>query len=56
MTTTTDMKYRNLNTLEEGWAHRIGTDEQGRALFYVPEGCEPTEPYELDEDGLAYLS
>ncbi len=34
--------------------HRQGTDEEGRCLYLVPEGWEPTEPTECNEDGLHY--
>lgn len=46
--------YRNTNTGETAPAHRVGIDADGRELFSVPAGWEPTTQYEINEDGLYY--
>lgn len=44
----------NDRTDERAAGHRIGTDEQGDALYLVPEGWRPVEPYWLDAEGYAH--
>lgn len=46
--------YRNPSTGETCPAHCVGDDGDGLPLYNVRDGWEPTVPYGLNEDGLAY--
>lgn len=45
------MEMFNETTGEAVVAHKIGTDNEGRAVYAYAEGCVPCEPYGYDEDG-----
>jgi hypothetical protein len=47
------MNVRNNETGEVAPGHCVGTDDEGRKLYSVPEGWVPVGEYELDEDGRA---
>lgn len=48
------MTLTHQQTGERAPAHCIGTDEAGDALYLVPEGWTPDEPYWFDAEGYAH--